>query len=356
MIRVYRQFAERTLLCLLTLRGRVGYDLAHVISYIADRYGEGEEGSGSTLQRQVQRIVHSAGVQEQSIDEMISDLVEQIAQDGQSPGDGDLIDRIVEGLQLPYARNAFSRNRLQELRMALLLPEEMAKVNTRLRQREMTCLSCQHVFAGNEMATIILEGPDVGLYCTRCAKPQFVACDRCERAHVGLNKRLANALTQPWDCGGHEGKSVEEPPQIEGGRNLPPPGAPLRGGHRILEDGPFAVTTGAYTNGGAVTAATARAYVNPGPPGTRQRVRTPALPAQGNHNLWHDFIVNTVAPAAATHAGIDIGQAAAAPAEPVVLPTPAQYMAFAREAREANRDHEVILDALDPPEEEDHDL
>jgi len=160
MFRLYRQFVEQVLLILVYLRYGKRVDIGEVNTYA----------TRPSLPLYVTDIANRVLSEEEhlSIDEMISELIRQIEQhrgdDNKSAREVDLIDNIVSILNLPFARNALNRGTLYALRQALLLPEEMAALNVKLKQRELTCSDCGHILRGGEMVTLVTDGRDVILH------------------------------------------------------------------------------------------------------------------------------------------------------------------------------------------------
>lgn len=139
--------------------------------------------------------------------EGLSDLLVKImweTRNAKSDNDGDLIDKMVASLQLPYARNIQARY-LQDLKRALLLPSEMAALGPRMMERELGCAGCGKPLNSGEMMTIQYRNGETTINCTRCAKPSYISCDYCGKA-TGLSKSLGAFFKKVHSCGCYEKK------------------------------------------------------------------------------------------------------------------------------------------------------
>lgn len=114
-----------------------------------------------------------------SLNEVIEVLWSQITGDvdgqKQHAGDKRLIDQLVEVLQMPRSRNILSGKALDSMRKALLIPSEMAGLNSRLEHRELHCVGCGRTMENGEMMTLRQEGQhDWSTYCAACFQPTVV--------------------------------------------------------------------------------------------------------------------------------------------------------------------------------------
>lgn len=134
-----------------------------------------------------------------SYSDHITELSTLLKDDYQSSvkGDGDLISQMVRILQLPYTRNILSGGVIDKLAKALLIPEEMAGLVSRLRSLELSCGMCGHGFKQGEMGSVIPEGPGQSarqvLACTKCYTPRYTAC-YCAGESAPINDKLTRIL------------------------------------------------------------------------------------------------------------------------------------------------------------------
>lgn len=106
-------------------------------------------------------------------------------------GDQDLIETLATYISNPYARNAIAGRNLRQLREAILLPDELARVANALRQ-ELSCVSCGGEFVNGEGATAFTsEGGGMSFRCTKCYRPEVWRCVHGEcRGRVGTDGAL----------------------------------------------------------------------------------------------------------------------------------------------------------------------
>lgn len=144
-----------------------------------------------------------------------------------------LIDTIVGILQGPYAKSVLAGRSLQQLRRAVLLPEEMGKVGESAR-KELHCTSCGKCFVNSEMLVFVGDdGESPGFLCTRCHTPSYVACRAaadCDSGSIIDQKLLTKAMGNKPDCGTHSAK----PENLD---KVPPGGIILE---NILNENPVA--------------------------------------------------------------------------------------------------------------------
>jgi predicted RNA-binding Zn-ribbon protein involved in translation (DUF1610 family) len=209
MIRLYRQQAQRVMVGLMYLR-RLGYDFRQAFEYYGNQSAPKDPVLATALRSALQdRETTQMG----TIENFIGELAPAINADGKfQQADSTLVDLIVEICQLPYARANLSPRTMQELRRALLLPDELAGLNDRLRRREASCMSCGHAFQMGEAATV-LTGPDgIILECMRCRLPMSVPCyasGDCDRNVPFGTAYTANATP---NCGQHTATPAQPSP------------------------------------------------------------------------------------------------------------------------------------------------
>ena len=141
--------------------------------------------------------------------DVIAPLVRQLGQ--AEPDDQTLINRIVEILQLPYARNRITTTMLNSLREAVLNADEVAKFNTLVAVKEMECTGCNHMFKLSEAVSFASggRGGELKLYCRNCWRPQYKAC----RQHNCNNVVSIGDLGETAYCPEHGGAAVEQQQQ-----------------------------------------------------------------------------------------------------------------------------------------------
>lgn len=212
MLRFYKDFIERILMVLVYYDLQYGYDMQHIAKNISncrpkdDNLANRVYTTGDAVLGGDYDMDPPATMQDTigTLQKVLNDI------DKGKVKDGDLIDVIVKTLQLPYARSAISGKALSDIRKALLLPSEMAGL-TALKQRELSCLSCGHKFVDGEMTTVTQmdNGVNVGLWCTNCSRPKYVACSKCEES-TELSKPVGRALAKTkFECAKHLNERAE---------------------------------------------------------------------------------------------------------------------------------------------------
>lgn len=214
MFRFYRDFVCQMLFALLELKctGITNMDrLRDNATSNYRRYNSlihGENGQAIVNVINMFRNEYSGNEEWLELDEMIEFLCKQLqaSYSGTESDDGTLVDSIVETLNLPYAKNVLTGRNLELLKRAILLPEEMAKIGSVLAQRELSCGSCGHRFVAGEMARLYPDGRGNNSFdCTRCGKPLFMACDKCDEGTVQIDhKKIANMFRKPVLCERHQ--------------------------------------------------------------------------------------------------------------------------------------------------------
>lgn len=156
-----------------------------------------------------------------SLNELIDLLFKKLDEDVRGRGEQDLVDRIVQVLQLPYARNTLSGDTLRRLRQAILLPGEMGGLMARLERKEMSCINCgQNLHMGESVTITQNEHGETTLSCHRCSTPTSVSCASChEAAPLSAKAQTAMARMQCPKCqekGMKVGKGKGEEKEKEG--------------------------------------------------------------------------------------------------------------------------------------------
>lgn len=124
--------------------------------------------------------------------------------------EGDLIDLIVKTLQLPFTAAVLAGRTLNNLRKALLLPEELTGLTSRLVKQEKCCMSCGKDFEPGE-AMIYYEPSDSNststIMCFACSKPEMVKCGNCKES-VPFGDVYATKRSK--GCENHKKKETSE--------------------------------------------------------------------------------------------------------------------------------------------------
>src|SRR6267154_1208203 len=128
---------------------------------------------------------------------LLDELSTQINQKVNSRGDhdGDLIDTMVKILKSPRGLNILSGKNLDQLRKAILLPEELAGLKTKLSKNELSCGSCGRELKSGDMLTMTRDMSGVAVIsCTICSIPRFIPCpNKCEN-HIELSPSLRKSI------------------------------------------------------------------------------------------------------------------------------------------------------------------
>lgn len=115
-----------------------------------------------------------------TLDEIFAIIGDQISSKDQDSSL--IIDRVAEILLNPFARPMLAGKLLEQLRKAVLNPEEIVGLDDRIRARELHCEGCQRPFTSGEVVSFNSD-PDnrgrqkVSLFCVRCLTPRFVTCN-----------------------------------------------------------------------------------------------------------------------------------------------------------------------------------
>lgn len=139
--------------------------------------------------------------------------------------DGDLIDTLASTLKSAHGRNVLHSQLVESLSNAILLPDELGVVLTKLKQREMACgrIGCGHKFAPGEVAVFlntsgpVSDGKQSGptFYCVKCVSPTQITCTHCDKS-APLSKGATSMLRKEWECGCQASKDAEA-------KDAPPP-------------------------------------------------------------------------------------------------------------------------------------
>lgn len=216
LMRLYQQTVNKMFLVLLAMRYRVGYTMADCARWASSSYPSHSEADPEIVALTKQIFRFDGQTLNQELDELIREMAGILREAGKPCPDGDLIDAMVRVLQMPYPRSTLTQRQLQELRAAILVPSEMAKVATTLAERELRCHTCGHHFESGEMASVARESGDVFLFCTRCQRPSLVACDEetCEDVSMEVPTNLRKVLQKRFTCpthGEHKEGEAEAP-------------------------------------------------------------------------------------------------------------------------------------------------
>lgn len=215
MLRVYKDFLRRVFVVLIHYR-EMGYTYANANATVYENlfsrneWRGGKPSENDKLHRSL-RFLESGEYNNGTIPSL-TELIDQIAKqlDGEgTSNDRDLIDTIVKLLGLPYCRNVLGGSNLNNLREALLIPEEISAFKAEI-SKEMFCGTCGHHFEMGEMTTFTTNGRGPGgiFVCTRCRIPTSVASSNDPQGHLsvedikGLNAilRKKHLTAEPVDA------------------------------------------------------------------------------------------------------------------------------------------------------------
>lgn len=198
MLRFYRQFMEQVFLALVHARDNTGESFDDSQRYTFERWRNMSPGR-FPYQRQdhvnLVRFIHEtnnfdAWNMTDLIDVIGAQINAQVNQD--RPSDKDLIDTIVRLLQLPFARNRFNGETLNNLKTALLLPDEAAGLKEKLQRQEWYC-TCGHKFESGEMGTIVSDHRTTVMVCANCTFPTRIACGNGKHS-LGVSKAFHKSI------------------------------------------------------------------------------------------------------------------------------------------------------------------
>lgn len=146
-------------------------------------------------------------------EELVKELAAMmIVDDGdRSKAELDLIDIIVNAMRSPHNKNIIRGEAFEALKRSILLPTELSTLRGKIET--IGCAGCGRVFQSGEMTTLLKEDrEDICFYCTKCAKPNIMCCDKCDE---GVDIRRGdvnrfNAISSPNLCPEHI-KVVSDP-------------------------------------------------------------------------------------------------------------------------------------------------
>ena len=157
--------------------------------------------SAGVLADQLDMIPFNGSSIDGSLDELAKDIVDQLSQPKR---DGDLIDTIVSAIGLPHAGSVLSGRTIDTLRRAILLPDEIVGLRTRLAEQELHCSSCGRPFGSNEMVTFVKNMTSHAspfLYCASCRLPSTRACVSCHDTNkVMLSASVLRSMQKACTC------------------------------------------------------------------------------------------------------------------------------------------------------------
>jgi len=179
MIRLYKEFVEQLLFVLIYLRdARGNIRWSDIQSHLYNNWRHlGRSPHSTTDVVALVQEIFSDNKMLDGMDDLIDTLVKTIrVANQQTEGDKDLIDAMVRTLQLPYVRQKIDATLLQKLRAALLLPEEMAGLQERLKKEELYC-GCGRKFVAGEMVAYTMGGDlQPKFQCINCFTPSYMPC------------------------------------------------------------------------------------------------------------------------------------------------------------------------------------
>ena len=98
---------------------------------------------------------------------------------------------------MPHARGVLSGKLLEQLRKAILLPDERVKLAEMVEARELCCMSCGRTLHTREMVSYVGTGLFI---CHNCDVPVMVACSKCREGAVMLPDKLYKAYQRARTC------------------------------------------------------------------------------------------------------------------------------------------------------------
>lgn len=117
-------------------------------------------------------------------------------------GEGDLIDQVISLVQVTNGKNVLGGQTLNNLRAALLLPNERAKFAAQAAKREGCCGRCGKKMVSGEIATFHNDGYGPYMACIVCIKPQFQPCSKCGEI-IEVDRGITRALGKMNACPKH---------------------------------------------------------------------------------------------------------------------------------------------------------
>lgn len=203
MIRLYREMAETLLMLLLFIKDR-GVSLRDVRNYAEENWYRVDTRNATQEETVavVRYALESPSADPPTFDSLIKTLVSQLRAKvyGDSRKEGDLIDRLVRALGLPYSRNVIGGSTMDALKKALLLPEELAGLNKRLTEKEKSCGMCGHNMERGDLASIFYDGTGYIIVCANCSTPSHLPCGYCGTERIPLSSETREVLRPKERC------------------------------------------------------------------------------------------------------------------------------------------------------------
>ena len=228
MVRLYASLVEYMLLALLYVKDTAGTRATEIVfdnavsNWYKPKYSnEGYHKVVALVRNMLDtRPMSSFG----EIDDAIKTTQESLATYNSpvSFRDSDLIELIVKTLQLPHARAALSGKALEQLKRAILLPDERAKLNEIIEAKELACIGCGRRLQRGEM---MMYAGDGQFFCHNCEIPNIVACSKCKEGVIELPDKLYKAYGKSKICDVCSGVSKDKPevdaPAVIGAGQVP---------------------------------------------------------------------------------------------------------------------------------------
>lgn len=153
----------------------------------------------------------------------IVDLIETIRSQIERGGDGDstLVDSIVHALGLPYGLNRFSNVVMEQLKKAVLRPDEIAALKQVLID-SMRCYVCKAPIGSGELLVGNSSGASFNIRCFKCGSSETATCPVCGLKHslgAAVRTRLIKTFTCPT-CKGNGQQANIDPNQINAGTGI----------------------------------------------------------------------------------------------------------------------------------------
>ena len=220
MVRLYDQQAKFLTLLLFYLRDAQGIEPYDIVRYFIERSSRHAKGDGAFCKS----LAEDLGNSRKDLDatELITTLLKQVY-DKPDTHDSDLVETVVAFLQLEHVRNRMDGEMFQQLRKAILLPEELRSVKEKLATKELRC-SCGHRYHDGELTTLSLSRDGVFISCARCRLPSVVVCfkkDGCDNLSRIDNRDMARITRS--SCADHKAKdaAATDPTVVQESVNSP---------------------------------------------------------------------------------------------------------------------------------------
>jgi hypothetical protein len=220
MLRFYKNMVDQLLCSLLYLRDKIsesGEEITpeKIREYCLNNWYRGSDSSSPS--RKIRGAVYNFinADEDSSYNINVNKLIEEIADQLNSTNpneDATIIDSIVRILRLPLSDNILAGRTLDQLRKAILLPEEVRGLTDRLNDIELSCASCGAKLIQGEMVVLRKKytAKNNCIMCLRCSTPTTVGCKQihndtvyngtvCE-GHAHLSKRFITSLRKLQKC------------------------------------------------------------------------------------------------------------------------------------------------------------